>query len=173
MHTRRDLAPQCKYYLSPQQTQELLMSEKTELETKLRTDLGEGVEIDLDEQAEVWISQSINALVDDCHRASTDAGWWNGVDPFTDKHVVPAKLALVHSEISEALEGHRKGLMDDKLRDRPMIEVELADAIIRIFDLAGALKLDLGGAFVEKMIYNASRADHKPENRAAEGGKKY
>lgn len=150
------------------------MSKMSDLEIELRESLGEGVEIEVDdEQANAWVSAQINALVTDCHGAAKDAGWWNGVDPFGDIHVVPAKLCLVHSEISEAMEGHRKRLMDDKLPHRTMLEVELADAVIRIFDLAGALGLDLGGAFVDKMIYNASRADHKPENRAAQGGKKY
>ncbi len=49
----------------------------------------------------------------------------------------------------------------------------MADALIRIFDLAGALNLDLEGAYVEKMAYNAQRADHKIESRKAAGGKKY
>ena len=60
-------------------------------------------------------------------------------------------LALVHSEISETLDGRRKGLMDDHLPDCPMIEVELADAVIRIADLAGYLGLDLGGAIMAKL----------------------
>jgi NTP pyrophosphatase (non-canonical NTP hydrolase) len=54
-----------------------------------------------------------------------------------------------------------------------MIEVELADAIIRIFDLAAGLKLDLGGAYEEKMAYNAVRKDHKIEARLKPGGKAY
>ena len=150
------------------------MGRMSDLEIELRESLGDGVMIEAeDEQADMWVSHQINAVVADCHRASKDAGWWNGVDPHADIHVVPAKLALVHSEISEALEGHRKSLMDDKLPHRTMFEVELADAVIRIFDLAGAMGLDLGGALVEKVTYNASRADHRPENRAAEGGKKY
>ena len=82
-------------------------------------------------------------------------------------------LCLVHSEISEAMEGHRKNLQDDKLPHRKMIEVELADAIIRIFDIAGAYNMDLEGAFNEKRAYNASRADHKKEARMSENGKKY
>jgi hypothetical protein len=71
------------------------------------------------------------------------------------------------------MEGARKGLMDDKLPHRPMLEVELADAVIRIFDMAGGLHLDLGGAIAEKLAYNASRADHKPENRIKPGGKTF
>ena len=82
-------------------------------------------------------------------------------------------LALVHAEISEALEGHRKRLMDDHLPHRPMIEVELADAVIRIADLAGYLDLDLGGAIIEKLEYNRTRADHKLANRAMAGGKAF
>jgi NTP pyrophosphatase (non-canonical NTP hydrolase) len=63
--------------------------------------------------------------------------------------------------------------MDDKLPHRKGLEVELADAMIRILDMAGGLGLDIGGALVEKLEYNSNRADHKPENRLKEGGKKY
>lgn len=136
------------------------------------------------------IKENINNLVDVCHRASFKAGWWN--EPHTGRNLVNVinspldatsellgaalvaqKLCLIHSEISEAMEGHRKGLMDDKLPHRSMIEVELADAVVRIADLAGALGLDLGGAIEEKLQYNAVRPDHKPKNREAAGGKKY
>jgi hypothetical protein len=54
-----------------------------------------------------------------------------------------------------------------------MLEVELADAVIRIFDMAGGLGLDVGGAIAEKLVYNGKRADHKPENRRDVGGKKF
>lgn len=100
--------------------------------------------------------------------------WW--VDLETGEPVkrnVGELLALIHSEISEALEGHRKGLTDDKLPHRPMIEVELADAVIRICDMAAGMRLDLPGAILEKMAYNRDRLDHKREHRLAEGGKKY
>lgn len=118
------------------------------------------------------MKNSINACVLICHNAQVKAGWWAGVNVFAE-FVIPAKLALVHSEVSEALEGHRKDQMDDKLPHRKMIEVELADAVIRIMDLAGAMGLDLGGAMDEKMVFNAARLDHKPENRAKDGGKKF
>jgi NTP pyrophosphatase (non-canonical NTP hydrolase) len=85
----------------------------------------------------------------------------------------PEMLCLIHSEISEALEGIRKDLKDDHLPERPMVEVELADAVIRIFDYAGYKNMDLAGAVLDKMEYNRKRADHKIENRAKEGGKKF
>ena len=72
---------------------------------------------------------------------------------------------LIVSEIAEAMEGHRKGLMDDKLPHRLMIEVELADAMLRSADLAGALGLNLGAALAEKMAFNATREDHKIATR--------
>lgn len=114
-----------------------------------------------------------DAIQFESHYDAAQAGWWNGVTDNDLSLLVPVKLCLIHSEISEAMEGHRKGIKDDKLVHRPAIEVELADAIIRIGDLAGRLGLDVGGAIDEKMAYNRKRKDHKPEVRAAEGGKKY
>lgn len=82
-------------------------------------------------------------------------------------------IALCHSELSEALEGHRKNLADDKLPHRRMAEVELADCLIRILDMGAGLGFDLEGAYQEKMAYNAQREDHKAEARRLPGGKKY
>lgn len=82
-------------------------------------------------------------------------------------------LALIHSEISEALEGARKNLMDDHLPHRKMEEVELADAVIRIFDYCGGFGLDLEGALKEKLEYNKTRKDHSIEERLKENGKKF
>jgi NTP pyrophosphatase (non-canonical NTP hydrolase) len=117
-----------------------------------------------------------NALTEICHDAARLAGWWNSGDLNTSKanplHF-SNKLCLIHSEISEAMEGDRKNLMDDKLPHRQMREVELADAMIRICDLAGGYGFDLGGAIAEKLAYNAKRQDHKIEHRAAAGGKTY
>lgn len=121
--------------------------------------------------------ESVKSLASECHARSLSAGWWHHHETNQPLELTPErfaqKLCLIHSEISEAMEGHRKGLMDDKLPHREMPEVELADAVIRIFDLAGRAGYDIIGAMVEKMEYNASRADHKPENRAKSGGKAY
>lgn len=119
----------------------------------------------------------IRNLQSDVYRGNVAAGWWEDLStgemyPKGNVMLILSKLALIHSEVSEALEGVRKNLMDDKLPHRKMIEVELADAVIRILDLCGHEGLDLAGAIHEKIEYNSSREDHKRENRLAEGGKK-
>lgn len=116
------------------------------------------------------LAECLRRLTKIQHGVSKEAGWWDDVDR-QDPNVKAAKLCLVHSEVSEALEGMRKGLMDDKLPLRPMEEVELADTLLRIFDYAGAYDLDIGGALVEKMRFNTVREDHKKEHREAPGGK--
>lgn len=113
--------------------------------------------------------KSLNDYRDESHQANVKAGWWNDFN----EHTIAAKLCLVHSEISEAMEGVRKNRMDDHLPHRLMVEVELVDALIRIFDIAGKLGLDLEGAYKEKSAYNAAREDHKLENRSKEGGKAF
>jgi NTP pyrophosphatase (non-canonical NTP hydrolase) len=75
--------------------------------------------------------------------------------------------------LSEALEGFRKSKQDDHLPHRAAVEVELADAVIRIMDLSGALGLDVTGAIIEKLNYNQHRDDHKIDVRAGVGGKKF
>ncbi len=67
------------------------------------------------------------------------------------------QIALMHSELSEALEGHRKGLMDDHIPARSMLECEMADVVIRIMNYGRATGLDISGAILEKAKYNSTR----------------
>lgn len=120
----------------------------------------------------MMIAETLNHISGIIH--TQNQKWW------TDLHTgerldrnIPEMLCLVHSEISEAMEGHRKNLQDDKLPHRKMIEVELADALIRILDLGAGLGLDIGGATEEKLAYNRTRSDHSKEARLAPGGKAY
>jgi len=165
------------------------------------------------------------------HAQNKELGWWDEERPFS------TFVCLFHSELSEAMEGDRKGLMDDHLPEYEMFWVELADFVIRVLDYSGfvgyedymdlydviiarekdrlfalgamhgcvtesrneellgngndtymyflmqgvfvAIKLaeissvDLHKIILEKVEYNKHRADHKRENRAKDGGKKY
>lgn len=180
---------------------------------------------------------NINKLAKEIYEQNKAVGWWD------DPNRCPYQtLQLVSTEIAEATEGERKGLNDEHLPDRPMAEVELADALIRVLDIGGryewiysddfptpgyydmvlrvksaggkhaainvclselikyifrnktngvdvnvyystlirsivhtaeSANYDLFGALREKLEYNKKRADHKRENRAKEGGKKF
>ena len=128
---------------------------------------------------------AIETLQRKIHQGNVDAGWWTDLDTLQSlaeecrirtrfgKALVAEKLVLIHSEISEAMEDARKNLKDDKLPHRSGVEVELADAVIRILDLAGALQLDLAGAIQEKLMYNSTREDHRIENRMKDNGKAF
>lgn len=119
------------------------------------------------------IQSAVLLLQDYCHGQARAAGWWTDLTSGNDKERnVGEALMLATSELAEALEGHRKGLHDPHLPKRDNYTVEIADALIRLFDLAGGTCIDLPGAFEEKMQYNARRADHKIENRRLPGGKK-
>lgn len=120
------------------------------------------------------MKEQINELRDLCYGESFKAGWHSNLETGELLERNKAEMiALIHSEISEALEGERKGLMDDHLPKRLMAEVEMADAIIRIMDYCGRFNYDVGGAIIEKIEYNRNRADHKLANRVKDGGKKF
>lgn len=114
---------------------------------------------------------NLNEIAAMCHMANYK--WWHDKQGIRIERNKGELLCLIHSEISEAMEGERKDLMDDKLPHRKMAEVELSDALIRIFDYAAGFGYDLQGAFDEKMLYNSQREDHKHEARQLQNGKKW
>lgn len=109
----------------------------------------------------------ISEIQKQIHAQNIKIGWW--ATPREDGTL----LMLMVSELVEAMEGLRKGLMDDHLPHRAMAEVELADAMIRIMDFAESKGYDLESAIREKLAYNLVRSDHQLENRNKPGGKKF
>lgn len=117
---------------------------------------------------------NLSELAKKVHQANSK--WWHDIETgLPIKRNKGELLALIHSEISEALEGERKALMDDKLPHLPMAPVELIDAIIRILDYLGGFHPDINvqQVFDEKMAYNAIRLDHSHEVRKLQHGKKF
>jgi hypothetical protein len=117
-------------------------------------------------------------LIWELFTACSDAGWW---DEGVNLPTVLTKLLLIHSEISEAMEGLRRGGLtnpqpDSHLPQYPAFAVELVDAVIRILDLAGAVvvegwRLNFLEILLAKHQYNQKRADHNRETRRQPGGK--
>lgn len=93
----------------------------------------------------------------------------NGNDVRVKRRNIPEQLMLCVSELSEALEHFREGKMDifTSMNDgKPDgFPIELADCMIRLFDLCGHLKIDIGEAVLQKMDYNQKRP-HRHGNKA-------
>ena len=99
--------------------------------------------------------------------------WWHDKDGNRLERNKGELLCLMHSELSECMEGERKDLMDTHLPNRKMAEVELADTLIRILDYAGAFNYNVAGAVLQKLLFNRTRADHSHEAREQADGKKW
>jgi hypothetical protein len=119
--------------------------------------------------------EGIRDLISVCHTDAVVNTWWHNKDGTPKELNFGERVALMHSELSEALEGFRKNKMCDKpgLEHFDMVTEEFADTIIRICDTAGAMKLALAECLHAKLLYNRKRPDHKLEAREATGGKKF
>lgn len=86
----------------------------------------------------------INQLCIQAYETAKTKGWHD------EERETGTILALIHSEVSEALEADRKC-------DKENFEEELADVVIRIFDLCGSRGIDLEQAIEKKMEFNKMR----------------
>lgn len=93
----------------------------------------------------------LDLLQGEVYQANAAKGFW-------DSDNTGEKIALMHSELSEALEADRKNIeSDDKIPDFTGVEAELADTVIRILDFAGCKNLRLGEAIMAKLQFNLTR----------------
>lgn len=100
---------------------------------------------------------TIGGLIFESNATAQGHGWWEGTETF------PEKIALIHTEVSEALEAFREGAEIDEIyypnaQAKPEgVAAELADALIRIFDICGQWEIPLEDALLAKLPYNRSR----------------
>lgn len=116
----------------------------------------------------IAIGNEINDLVKECHAVAADKGFWD------KERNTGEMLMLVTSELGEAMEAHRKGRFANlqgwaineknlsfkenfELHIKDSFEDEIADAVIRLFDLCGGLNIDLEAHINLKLKYNKTR----------------
>jgi len=95
------------------------------------------------------VPKTVTEWVLSCHQAAREKGFWE------KERNVGEILMLVVSELGEAIEAHRTGAFGIGKKDT--FEDEIADTVIRLFDLCGGLVIDLERQMEWKMVFNKNR----------------
>lgn len=110
----------------------------------------------------------LTAATEYSHALAVASGWWEYPGP--PEAVISRFVANVHAELSELWEAYRQGEMDSPCDKSGLplscLEEEMADVLIRVFDTAGFLGVDLARACALKCAYNQTRGHRHGGKRA-------
>lgn len=99
-----------------------------------------------------WLGQAILRINEANGWEISDPGAWEGLVASGGKYKLPAIIALIHSEASEALEAYRN-------RDMENFKEEMADIVIRVLDCMAGLEMDIVGPIIAKLKKNRTRGE--------------